>query len=1116
MSFRLSSRALALLAGASLVFGATTVAVPAFADDASAAAPAPVTTHAVAAPGTVDYTGRVTQVSDEKATANPDVQLFRVVGSGYLQVDLSKVDLGGLVRADVTLRFAVPGSLTLSDDADTKFQQLADYSTGTAPLVATGIVPASSSRVKALVNQSPITSGTQTIYAVLVTPKEWSNTTVSANQTDAKVRESVAHADAYWSAQSGGKVHFQLAGTATWYKSTKSCISGSSALWTEAAAKATAQLGYRDAFNVHLALFFPSDATSTKCGGAIGLGTIGTSVNSGGLTWVVGTNGPMEQETLAHELGHNLTFGHADLLDCHSTDPHPDFLANGCSIQHYGDVTDAMGYGTDGTTGGAVSSPNAIRSGIWSSSDYVSAPSGTNTYVLNSVSSHSGTRAIVVEDTNGVDYFVEFRNQTGEDAQYADYGCFTDACAASTPGVRVLRLEQQSIDFGDFSAYFKGVDGDDAFLIERTGGGPQRIDYHQNESFSSGLGVTIAVTGVTANTATVQVTRAVMPVSSSYVTIYPTMSHDTHPRVGDTWTAMLEADWIAQSYTFQWYRDGTPISGASAQQQSYTLAAADLGHDIGASVTGTTSGVTATSTDPDFAAFDGYGPIEAAVTDPLPIGSVSVANASSSLQAVPAGWPDSTTFAYQWYRDATAIAGAITDNYTPTAADLNHLLKVRVIGSKTGFLSSTTFSAPKDYSISVSGGANGIPTVTPVENPRVGDLLTANSTLTYSTADGPVASPTLSYQWYRTGVAIAGATNSSYALTSADLAKTLTVAITAKSQAYAPRTVTSLATLTITAGFIDTGDAAVTVDEPTSARLLVSHLTGTIATAGTNAPTFQWYRALPTATVPTAIVGATASSYTLTSADIGRVVTVRYVIAKTGYTSQNLFAPRKNYSTTLTVPTAKPVISGTLKVGEILATSIPAFSTVDGAAASPVLAYQWYRSGIAVAGAAGTSPTYTLTASDYAKVVSVRVTGWRDGYLPVAATSAATAKVGLGVLPGTLAPIVTKNVGDGTFSLTVSDKTTDGVTDLSAVRAYQWYRSGVAIAGATELTYCRPRPTSANCSRCASSSASSTTSRRAPPRRPSTTRSSPTTTTRSATTSPTSPYRRFRASPGSP
>lgn len=90
-----------------------------------------------------------------------------------------------------------------------------------------------------------------------------------------------------------------------------------------------------------------------------------------------------------------------------------------------------------------------------------------------------------------------------------------------------------------------------------------------------------------------------------------------------------------------------------------------------------------------------------------------------------------------------------------------------------------------------------------------------------------------------------------------------------------------------------------------------------------------------------------------------------------------------------------PTISGLAKVGS----KVIALPGIWGPA--PVtLKYQWLRSGLAIAGA--TASTYTETAADLGRTLSVRVTGSKMGYT----TAVRTSKTTTIVAPGTLtAPV---------------------------------------------------------------------------------------------------------------
>jgi hypothetical protein len=135
-----------------------------------------------------------------------------------------------------------------------------------------------------------------------------------------------------------------------------------------------------------------------------------------------------------------------------------------------------------------------------------------------------------------------------------------------------------------------------------------------------------------------------------------------------------------------------------------------------------------------------------------------------------------------------------------------------------------------------------------------------------------------------------------------------------------------------------------------------------------------------------------------------------------------------------------PTITGTRKVGYTL-------TTVPGTwGPAPVtLRYQWYRSGVAITGA--TAKAYLLSGLDAGKQISVRVTGSKTGHLPVTKASAATAAITPGSLVAPTPTISgTRRAG---YILTANPGTWTTGTTLR----YQWYRSGVAIAGATAKTY---------------------------------------------------------------
>ena len=169
-------------------------------------------------------------------------------------------------------------------------------------------------------------------------------------------------------------------------------------------------------------------------------------------------------------------------------------------------------------------------------------------------------------------------------------------------------------------------------------------------------------------------------------------------------------------------------------------------------------------------------------------------------------------------------------------------------------------------------------------------------------------------------------------------------------------------------------------------------------------------------------------------------MTVKVTGSKASYasTAKTSAATTAVAAGTLTAPT--PTISGTKAVGYTL-TAVPG----TWGPAPVTLAYQWYRSGVAISGA--TASTYTLTTTDQTKTMTVRVTGTKSGYTTVARTSAATTAVLGSFTAPTPTLSGTQRVG---YTLTANPGTW---SPAPTTMTYQWYRSGAAISGATAKTY---------------------------------------------------------------
>ncbi|WP_323099271.1 carboxypeptidase regulatory-like domain-containing protein [Intrasporangium sp. YIM S08009] len=471
---------------------------------------------------------------------------------------------------------------------------------------------------------------------------------------------------------------------------------------------------------------------------------------------------------------------------------------------------------------------------------------------------------------------------------------------------------------------------------------------------------------------------------------------------------------------YQWMRQGTdglvPIAGATGP--SFTTTSDLVGTYVVAKVTGTLAGYRSAEMYSNGVDVKTTG---AALSSPLTVtGSGVVGSTLTATHGAisPAG---------DWSPSYTWVVGGV-----PRDTDWGAVQPLTLTSDMMGkriTLRMAAYGPTGAGSLQQSATGPAVAGALTAPTPTVSGTKAVGYTLTAVPGTWGPAPVTLAYQWYRSGAAVSGATAATYALTTADQGKTMTVRVTGTKSGYATAAKTSAATTAVL--------GALTAPTPTVSGTKAVGYTLT-AVPGTWGPApvtlaYQWYRS------GAAVSGATAATYALTTADQGKTMTVRVTGTKSGYAT----AAKTSAATTavlgaLTAPT--PTVSGTKAVGYTL-TAVPG----TWGPAPVTLAYQWYRSGAAISGA--TAATYKLTTADQGKAMTVRVTGSKTGYLAVARTSAATSAV-LGAftaptptISGTRKVAYTLTAVPGTWSPTPT------------TFSYQWYRSGVAISGATARTY---------------------------------------------------------------
>lgn len=337
---------------------------------------------------------------------------------------------------------------------------------------------------------------------------------------------------------------------------------------------------------------------------------------------------------------------------------------------------------------------------------------------------------------------------------------------------------------------------------------------------------------------------------------------------------LLNASPTTPGHSYQWLRDGLPLSGAS-------------GSSVAASVSGFYAVAVTNATgcaDTSAAVYITIIPSpDSAITVS---GSLTICNGSSVTLHAAMG----TGYTYQWYQGTSVLTGATSSAYIATAAGTYSVLVTNADGCSVNSGTRTVIVNP----------------LPPVDITPGGPMtVCAGGTVSLSAAAGAYT-----YQWYRNGAAIPGATNMAYIATA-----------TGGYRVRVFNTATGCSALT-------GADSAVNILPLMTAMSLTpsSFCWGGNATLSTNvsymgsALLYRWYRngvAIPGATMPT------------------------YAAGTTGIYKCDIVVPGSCLATTNDVsvsdmPLPNPIIS---QGGGMLYTG--AFYT----------SYQWYKDNLPVAGA---------------------------------------------------------------------------------------------------------------------------------------------------------------------
>jgi hypothetical protein len=422
-----------------------------------------------------------------------------------------------------------------------------------------------------------------------------------------------------------------------------------------------------------------------------------------------------------------------------------------------------------------------------------------------------------------------------------------------------------------------------------------------------------------------------------------------------------DADGDSLSFSYQWRAEGVDIVGATSA--SYTLTSGEAHSTItvvvtasdgnGGSAPATSAGTPVTNTVP--------------LNTALPAISGSTA-VGSTLSTSNGGWDDadgdSLSYGYQWRADGSAIAGATSATYTLTSSEAHSTITV-VVTASDGNGGSTPATSAGTPVTNTAPSNKALPTISG-SSPAVGNTLSASNG-TWIDADGD--SLDFSYQWRANGVNIAGATTTSYTLTSSEAHASITVVVTASDGNGGSTPAISAGTPVTNAMPVNSALPTISGSPAVGNTLTTSNGSWDDTDDDSLSYGYQWRAD------GVDIAGAASASYTLTSNEAHSSISVVVTASDGNGGSTPATSADTPVTNTAPVNSALPTISGSAAVGNTLSASDGTWSDADGDSLS--YSYQWRANGVDIAGAINSS--FTVTASQSGTTLSVTVTA-DDGF----------------------------------------------------------------------------------------------------------------------------------------
>ncbi|ANE52980.1 MBG domain-containing protein [Flavisolibacter tropicus] len=456
--------------------------------------------------------------------------------------------------------------------------------------------------------------------------------------------------------------------------------------------------------------------------------------------------------------------------------------------------------------------------------------------------------------------------------------------------------------------------GNVTFTVSATGSGMSYQWLKDGAAISSATSSSYTISSVTAGHAanySVEVSNGCGTVTSSAATLSVNVStkitaQPVAKSVCETGPASFSVTATGSNLTYQWYKDGSPISSATSSTLSLSSVSAanagnysvevsgDCGNETSASVALTVLPITAISTDP----------VSKAVCEG---GSVSFSGSATG-----------TGIVYKWQKDGSDISGTFSTSYTiatVTAADAGNYRLVATSACGVATSNAATLTV------------NSIPATPTVGTSSATTFCVGGSvTLTSSATSGN--------QWFKDGAVIGGATAQTYIATTGG--------------SYTVQSTVSTCPSPVSAGTTVTVNPIPTAPTISAGGALSFCSGGSVTLTSSVASGNQWYNG------STLLTGETGQTYTATTSGNYNVK-----VTASGCTSTASASTIVTANVTPATPTISTGSSTTFCSGGSV--------TLTSSAAS---GNQWYKDGAAIGGATAQTYTATAGGSYTVKATS--------------------------------------------------------------------------------------------------------------------------------------------------